>query len=127
MKIAIVGSRNLTVQNLEDYLPKCITEIVSGGAKGIDTCAKEYARAHNVKLIEFLPEYEKYGKSAPLKRNLDIIDCADLVIAFWDGKSNGTKHVIDVCKKKNKQMILYRIDSTQQDEPIKPIDCGLDT
>lgn len=107
MKIAVIGSRGLTVKNLGHYLPKDITEIVSGGARGIDTCAKEYAVANNIKLTEFLPEYEKYGRSAPLKRNLQIIDYADEVIAFWDGKSRGTKYVIDNCKKKNKHVRIF--------------------
>lgn len=101
MKVAVVGSRNLTINNLGDYLPKDTTEIVSGGARGIDRCAREYAKSHNIKLTEFLPEYERYGRSAPLKRNLQIIRYADMVIAFWDGKSNGTRFVIENCKKEN--------------------------
>ena len=90
MKIAIIGSRNLTVDNLGKYLPEGVTEIVSGGAQGIDTCAREYANANGIKLTEFLPEYEKYGKGAPLRRNLLIIDYADEIFAFWDGASSGT-------------------------------------
>ena len=100
MKIAVIGSRNLKVKNLGQYLPQDVTEIVSGGAKGIDTCAREYAQNNNIKLTEFLPEYEKYGKSAPLKRNITIIEYADLVLAFWDGASHGTKYVIDHCKRR---------------------------
>ena len=61
LKIAIIGSRNLTVNNLEKYLPQGVTEIVSGGAKGIDSCARNYAQENNIKLTEFLPQYEKYG------------------------------------------------------------------
>lgn len=104
MKAAIIGSRGLTINNLEKYLPQETTEIISGGAKGIDACAKEYAIAHNIKLTEFLPEYEKYGKSAPLKRNITIIENADIVFAFWDGKSNGTKFVIDKCRELGKEI-----------------------
>ena len=99
MRAAIIGSRNLHINNLEQYIPDNITEIISGGAKGIDTCAREYAITHNIKLTEFLPEYQKYGKSAPLKRNITIIQNADIVLAFWDGHSKGTKFVIDQCKK----------------------------
>lgn len=111
MKIAIVGSRNLHISNLEKYLPVDVTEIVSGGAKGIDECAKKYAISHKIKLKEFLPEYNKYSKAAPLKRNLQIIEYADMVIAFWDGRSKGTKHVIDVCKKHNKKITVFKIDT----------------
>ncbi|MBQ7106766.1 MAG: hypothetical protein IJN93_04540 [Clostridia bacterium] len=107
MKIAIIGSRNLKVNNLGEYLPIGVTEIVSGGAKGIDTCAKIYALKNNIKLTEFLPEYEKYGKRAPLIRNLEIIDYADEVIAFWDGESHGTKYVIDNCRNRIKKIKIY--------------------
>ena len=97
-RVAVIGSRGLCVLNLEKYLPKEVTEIVSGGAKGVDTSAREYAISHGIKLTEFLPEYKKYGRSAPLKRNITIIENADLVLAFWDGNSRGTKFVIDNCK-----------------------------
>ena len=78
MKVAIVGSQNMTVANLGSCLPKETTEIVSGGARGIDRCAREYAQTHGLKLTEFLPEYERYGRGAPLRRNLQIIGYADL-------------------------------------------------
>lgn len=111
MKVAIVGSRNLYVNDLEKYLPERVSEIVSGGAKGIDKAAADYAISHNIKLKEFLPEYKRYGKSAPLKRNIEIIKYSDLVIAFWDGKSKGTKYVIDNCKKLNIKLIIHQIDN----------------
>lgn len=99
MRVAVVGSRNLSVSNLGCYLPDNVTEIISGGAKGVDTSAREYAIARGLPLREFLPEYSRYGKSAPLKRNLQIISQADLVLAFWDGTSRGTRFVIDHCRK----------------------------
>ena len=61
MKVAVIGSRGLHVDHLGDYLPAGVTEIVSGGARGIDTCAKNYALTHSLKLTEFLPEYGKYS------------------------------------------------------------------
>ena len=108
MKVAVIGSRGLYVDHLEDYLPEGVTEIVSGGAKGIDTCAKDYALRHGLKLTEFLPEYEKYGRGAPLRRNITIIEYADFVLAFWDGRSRGTKYVIDNCKKRNIPVAVYQ-------------------
>ncbi len=107
MKVAIIGSRGLQVNNLEKYLPSNISEIVLGGAKGIDCCAAKFAKENKIKLTEFLPEYEIYGRSAPLKRNLQIIDYADIVLAFWDGSSRGTKFVIDNCKRKNKKVKIF--------------------
>ena len=108
MRVAVVGSRNLTVKDLDVYLPEDVTEIVSGGAKGIDSCAREYALAHGIKLTEFLPEYSRYGRSAPIKRNITIIENADLVLAFWDGSSRGTKFVIDECKKRGIPVKILR-------------------
>lgn len=101
MRVAVIGSRGLCVENLEEYLPKDTTEIVSGGARGVDASAREYALRHGLKLTEYLPEYSRYKRAAPLKRNITIIENADLVLAFWDGKSKGTKYVIDNCKKRN--------------------------
>ena len=100
MKVAVIGSRGLLVENLGDYLPEGTTEIVSGGAAGVDACAREYAQRHGLELTEYLPEYTRYGRAAPLKRNITIIENADLVLAFWDGTSRGTKYVIDNCKKR---------------------------
>ncbi|MBQ3055464.1 MAG: hypothetical protein IJC88_05095 [Oscillospiraceae bacterium] len=107
MKVAVIGSRGLAVDDLGKYLPEETREIVSGGARGIDTCAREYALANGLKLTEFLPEYDKYGRGAPLKRNLQIIEYADLVLAFWDGTSRGTKYVIDNCKKQGKPVRIF--------------------
>ena len=107
MKVAVIGSRGLTVTDLGKYLPEDTTEIVSGGAKGIDTCAREFALAHNIKLTEFLPDYKSFGKRAPLKRNLQIIGYSDIVLAFWDGKSRGTKYVIDNCNNTGVEVKVY--------------------
>lgn len=111
MKVAVIGSRGLTVDDLGKYLPPDTTEIISGGAKGIDTCARDYANAHGIKLTEFLPEYDKYGRGAPLKRNITIIKNSDLVLAFWDGKSHGTKYVIDNCKRLGVEVKIFKQES----------------
>lgn len=107
MKVAVIGSRGLLVDDLEKYLPDDTTEIISGGAKGVDAAAREYALRHGMKLTEYLPEYSRYGRSAPLKRNITIIENADLVLAFWDGASRGTKFVIDNCEKRNIPIKIY--------------------
>lgn len=108
MKIAIIGSRTLCVKNIDRYLPETVSEIVSGGAKGIDSCAAEFAHKNSIKLTVFLPEYEKYGKIAPIVRNKAIVEYSDLVIAFWDGKSKGTLSVINYCKKLGKEYTVIK-------------------
>lgn len=111
MKVAIIGSRNCFVQDLEPYLPDNVTEIISGGAKGIDQCAREYALKNDIKLTEYYPEYEKYARAAPLKRNLLIVEHADIIIAFWDGKSRGTKYTIEQGRKHGKKVIVHTIEA----------------
>lgn len=108
MKIAIIGSRNLRVTNLEELIPKECTEIVSGGARGIDTCAAEFAREHGLKLTEFLPDYQRYGRGAPLVRNKLIVEYADVVYAFWDGKSRGTAYTLRYCKEVGKPYQIFK-------------------
>ena len=107
MKTAIIGSRNITNVDLSRFIPSGTTEIVSGGARGVDTVAKEYANRNGLKLTEFLPDYERFGRGAPLKRNITIIENADIVLAFWDGKSRGTKFVIDNCHRRNIPIKIY--------------------
>jgi hypothetical protein len=107
MKIAIIGSRDfddydLLAKTLSDY---SIDLVVSGGAKGADALAERYALLHNIETLIFKPEYKLYNRGAPLKRNLQIIDASDFVIAFWDGKSRGTKHAIDYASSQNKQVV----------------------
>lgn len=108
MKVAIVGSRTLTQWDIEGCLPENVTEMVSGGAAGIDALARAYSGEHGIRLTEFLPDYPRYGKSAPLKRNLQIIEYSDLVIAVWDGKSKGTRFVIENCRKRHKEIRVYQ-------------------
>ena len=104
------GFRSLTAQY--DLLPAGARVLcaVSGGAAGVDACAREYAQRHGLKLTEYLPEYARYGRAAPLKRNITIIENADLVLAFWDGTSRGTKYVIDNCKKCKVPVRVYVLD-----------------
>ena len=109
MKVAVVGSRNVVVENIEQYLPENVTEIISGGAKGVDTYAETYAKNNNIKITVIKPEYKKYRKGAPLVRNKQIVEMADFVVLIWDGKSNGTRFVLDYCKELNKEHKVYII------------------
>ena len=101
MKIAVVGSRDLLVTEIGRYLSDG-DEIVSGGAVGVDTCAAEYAKKHGIKITVFLPQYARYGRAAPIVRNKEIVDYADRIVVFWDGKSKGTQSVIQYAEKRGK-------------------------
>ena len=109
MKIAVIGSREIDNIDLAKHLPAECDEIVSGGARGVDSLAADYARSHGLKLTEFLPNYEAFGRSAPIIRNRTIVDYADGVIAFWDGTSRGTAYVINYCNKTGKPVKIVRM------------------
>ena len=102
MKVAVVGSRSISAIDIGKYISDG-DEIVSGGAAGVDSCAAEYAKKNGLKLTVFLPQYERYGRAAPIARNKKIVDYADKIIAFWDGKSKGTLSVIKYAEKTGKQ------------------------
>ena len=101
MKVAVVGSRSICSADIGMYISEQ-DEIVSGGAVGIDSCAAEYAKNNQLKLTVFLPQYERYGRAAPIVRNKKIVDYADKIIVFWDEKSKGTLSVIKYAKKAGK-------------------------
>ncbi|MGM9643711.1 MAG: SLOG family protein [Eubacteriales bacterium] len=111
MKIAVVGSRGLSPGG--EMLAKKLAEadeIVSGGAKGVDACAARYAREKKIPLTEFLPDYSRYGKGAPVVRNKQIVDYADKVVVFWDGSSRGTLFVIRYAERINKACEVIKIE-----------------
>lgn len=109
MKVAVVGSRGLYIDDISFYIPSSVTEIVSGGARGVDTKARIFAEENSLKYTGFLPDYDKYGRVAPIKRNDLIVDRADMVVALWDGRSRGTKYVIDRCMKIKKSLVVFHI------------------
>ena len=104
MKLLIAGSRSITDIDLEKYIPEGVTAIISGGAKGIDTLAEEYADKNGIPKIIVKPQYNLYGRAAPIKRNYEMVDMADSVLILWDGISKGTKSTLDYAKKQNKSV-----------------------
>lgn len=104
LKVAVVGSRNCSDETYDlilKELPSNCSEIISGGAIGVDTLAKKAAESLSLKYICYEPDYKKYGKVAPILRNDEIADNSNLVLAFWDGKSKGTQNIILHCIKNN--------------------------
>lgn len=106
MKVMVAGSRGLSVP-IDKYMPPETTLIISGGAFGIDRCAEVYAKKMNIPIKIIRPDYKTHGKKAPLVRNEEMVDMADLVIAIWDGHSRGTKYTIDYAIKTNTRLRIY--------------------
>jgi hypothetical protein len=110
MKIGVIGSRSFkdyllleeTMNKLSSRLT--ISLIVSGGAKGADALAEQYAHKNNIKTIVFRPDWS-IGKSAAAIRNQKIVENSDIIIAFWDGISKGTKMTIDMANSKNVKVL----------------------
>ena len=118
--IAVVGTRNFTDKDtFKRIINEVITiegtpnKIVSGGAIGADTLAFEWAIENNTEVLVFKPKYEDFPKKkrwmAPKERNTTIVDNSDIVLAFWDMESTGTKDTINKSIKKGKRIYLYNI------------------
>lgn len=107
MKVIIAGGRdfnnsilvNYTIGQFYELNGIYPTEIVCGMAKGADMEGYSWAKKFNIPIKEFPADWNLYGKSAGYKRNKQMAEYADYLIAFWDGKSKGTKHMIDLASR----------------------------
>lgn len=111
MRLAIIGSREYPdLQEVADFVKALPdgTVIVSGGAKGVDTAAAEAARARGLEVVEFRPNYKLHGRGATFIRNREILENCDAVVAFWDGRSRGTKFTIDTAERMKKPLEIVR-------------------
>lgn len=110
MKVAVIGSRNFDDYGvLEAFLDGLrldagIEVIVSGGARGADSLAERYAGERDIPMEVHRPDWKTFGRSAAFIRNRAIVDCSDMVVAFWDGKSRGTENAVDYARRKGKRV-----------------------
>ena len=113
MRVAIIGSRTfndyelLKKQILDNISLDDIEVIVSGGAKGADTLGERFADEFNIKKNIILPNWQKYGKSAGFKRNIEIINNCDIVFAFCMDNSTGTMDSVRKAEFKLIPVILW--------------------
>ena len=117
-KVVIAGCRNYTnYEEAKVFIDNCISNIrkdntiiiVSGGCSGADKIGEKYAKENNFQVELFLPEWDKYGKSAGPKRNQLMAQTGDYVICFWDEKSKGTKSMIDYAKMYGKPLRIKSV------------------
>lgn len=110
MKTAVIGSRSFNDYMFMKEVLRfyTITLLISGGAKGADKLAERYADEHNIKKSIYLPDWEKHPKTAGILRNNLIVSAAELVIAFWDGQSKGTKYTIERAKLLKKDYVIIK-------------------
>jgi len=116
MKLIIAGSRTLQADphRIETYIDDVgftenVRKVVSGGARGIDTCGEAWAKYWGIDVVRFPADWKTYGKEAGVIRNEEMGDYADGLLAIWDGKSPGTKHMIDYMHKLGKRVWIKEI------------------
>ena len=117
MRITIGGCRDYNnYEVFSEFVSECISKInseniviLSGHCSGVDEMAEKYAKEKGYELEIYPADWKKYGKAAGPKRNKEMVRNSNAVIAFWDGKSRGTKNLIDLAKKKDIQIKIYNI------------------
>lgn len=113
MKTIIAGSRGITnyrtVVEAVEASGFVITEVVSGGARGVDQLGERYAILNHVELTTMPAEWNTYGRSAGQRRNIQMADYAEALIAVWDGESRGTKHMIDAAGARGLKVYVHRV------------------
>lgn len=115
MKIVVAGSRTVTERDVHQAFAYCswvnlASEIVSGTAKGADTFGENWARDKGVPTRRMPADWDKYGKKAGPIRNRQMAEVADGLIAIWDGRSRGTKSMIEFAKELGLRVAVFRTD-----------------
>lgn len=103
MNLLIVGSRSIKEYPLEKYIPEETSLVITGGAEGIDALAEAYADTKRLSKLILRPQYARYGRAAPLKRNEQMVELCDAVLIVWDGCSKGTEYTIKYARKQGKK------------------------
>ena len=118
LKVIIAGGRDFAdYDKLRDACDEQLInaeediEIVSGGAKGVDTLGEQYAEEKGLEVKKFPADWKGYGRAAGIIRNSQMADYGDMLIAFWDGKSKGTKNMIETARKKQLQVSVVKYAS----------------
>lgn len=113
LKVIIAGSRDfddyeLLKSKCDYFLRNREVEIVSGTARGADVLGERYAEERDLVVKRFPADWDKYGKRAGYLRNVEMAEYADALITFWDGKSRGTKHMIDIAREKDLKIRIVK-------------------
>ena len=118
MRIVVAGSREYKDYDVvKGFIDTCICElqnhkeiiILSGGARGADMLGLRYAAENNLKTQMYRADWKRYGRAAGPKRNEQMAKECDVVICFWDGKSHGTKSMLDYAQKYNRKVYVKYI------------------
>jgi hypothetical protein len=103
--VAVVGSREYPDEERVRVFVRSLPSdsvLISGGARGVDSWAEDEARRHGMIVHVYPADWKRYGRRAGFIRNVDIVRSANRVVAFWDGRSPGTKSTIDIAERESK-------------------------
>lgn len=114
MKTIIAGSRSLIAIDMvyaaiaqSNFV---ITEVVCGGANGVDLIGKQWGASRGIPVKDFPPDWKQFGRAAGPIRNRQMATYADALIAIWDGKSRGTRSMIDLAHRQHLKVFIHQID-----------------
>lgn len=121
MNICIAGGRDYTdYKSMELRILEYITEefnmrflkeevtVISGVAKGADRLGEQFGKAYCKDIKRYPADWQKFGKSAGFRRNIEMAKEADLVFLFWDGHSKGTKHMMNISRQMGKPVVVFK-------------------
>jgi len=114
--IRVVSEEACYIQRKINEIQHGITEVVSGKAKGPDTVGERWAIANRIPVALFPAEWKdggKFNRAAGIKRNAEMGRYADALIAFWDGQSPGTRHMIQFMERLGKTVAVFRMEKPQ--------------
>lgn len=86
------------------------TEIIAGGSSGVDKLAEQFADQHGLPITIFRPNWALHKRGAGHRRNEDMVNACDVLVAIWDGKSPGTAHAVKYARKKRKPVFIKIVD-----------------
>jgi len=118
MRTIIAGSRTVT---RHEYLLSAVraitwtpTEIISGAARGADALGERWALANRIPLRRMPADWNRHGRRAGFLRNVEMAQCADALLALWDGKSAGTAHMIDIATRSGLVVSVWRVPCARE-------------
>lgn len=111
MRVIIAGSRGITDYALVSHAIQNsgfpISRVISGAARGVDQLGERWAKEHRIPVLRMPAEWTKYGRSAGYRRNEDMASVGDALIAIWDGRSPGTRHMIETASRRGLHVFVY--------------------
>lgn len=123
MKVIIAGSRSVTspsvIIDAINYSGFDIDEVVSGTARGVDRIGEQWGCSNNKKITRFPADWDKHGKSAGYRRNVDMAQYADALIAVWDGSSKGTQHMINIAHENGLEVFIFLVNKDKLKEVLE--------